>query len=138
MSDKSFFVYFDHDAHEKLPSRPWDGVSPLYSGLLEEFFDDIESLRVACEMDGAPMADYGLLVCDPVYGAEIGGEDPIDLLPALDRVSGELDMYVIGVHAMGPEVVVAIENLNAALRSSKTPIGWRVNRSLRIDAGSLV
>lgn len=54
----------DRKAYDAKPKAQWDGVAMLYSELLDQYFNDVESAEDRLE-DGQTLEDLMLMICEP-------------------------------------------------------------------------
>lgn len=92
-------------------TRRWDGVTPLYSEVVDRFFSDQDELNDYCEEYECTPASLRLLLCkgewlssiDPDYWADELPEDR-ELPPAVEAALRELNQAIneVGPMSWGP------------------------------------
>lgn len=108
--------------------KQWDGQTPLYSEVADEYFFDGDSLQYYLEDSECTIQDLRLVICDPVKLSEITdeffcedlpeeGEVPSDVLDAMDELNRV-------IQEQGPVSWVpgkyAVEEVKRAIGAGKT------------------
>ena len=104
-----------------LPRKKWDGSSPAYSGVTQEFYSSFEDAADALDSDHDSLESLRLQTCKPVYGSEIDEDFFCDELPDGDA----------------PEAIErAIYAFNAAVRAAG-PLSWEPDDyAVDLDGGA--
>lgn len=104
----------DRKADERfadLPSKEWDGKTPLCLFRSDTYFCDEQELADYCEEHDTTPEQLQLMLCEPQYATEIDPNDHYhDLLPDDGEVTGEL--------------WAAFEELNQRIREYREPLCW--------------
>jgi len=107
-------VKFKQKKYFEKPQKEWDGIVPLYSDAVNEYFYDHDGIEDYCEEYNCKIDDLWLLICEPEYLREYDiSEHNEDNWPedfdSNDIITGELE--------------AAIDNLNDIIKKQK-PISW--------------
>ena len=90
----------DAERYAAMPRAKPDGVTPLYSEVTDEFYDDLHTAGETLK-DGQTLADLRLVICEPVYATKLDSSYFMDDLGPDD--------------ALPPEAVDAIDAFNRAM-----------------------
>lgn len=99
----------DIEKYNNMPSKQWDGNTPLYSDSSDEYFFDEESLLNYIEDYESKRESMRLIICEPIYLSNIN-EDYF-----YDDLSGDGEL---------PDAVVkAVDTLNKII-ANEPPVSW--------------
>jgi len=101
------------EKYEAMPFKEWDGETMLTLHDDDKYFRDEDEVRDYCEMEGIPLEDLHLVICEPQYAWEIGEDYYCDLLPE--------DMTLEDCYS---ELAEAIGKVNDLIRKKEKPISW--------------
>lgn len=101
----------DIERYNKKEKKEWNGTDMLYSETIDKFFDDEEELTEYAELVAeAPIEDFRLVICEPVFAHEINPDEYYGL-----EEEGELPI----------EIKDAFDELNDQIRECKEPLYWK-------------
>ena len=95
----------DHERYLKMPSKEYDGKTPLVIYGSDEYFFDEDDLFIYCEEHNIKETDLDLVLCKPVYAFEIDpreyyeselpedGEVPDNIQAAFDELNKKINEY---------------------------------------------
>lgn len=99
------------EKYQAMPSKPWDGVSMLYSHAADTYFSDLDEVSYHCEENDCTPDSLRLVICEPNFANEIDASDHYsDDLPEDGDLPADLDE--------------AFHRLNEVIRACKTPLSW--------------
>jgi len=101
----------DSERYFKMPTKEWDGKTPLVIYNTDHYFFDDDALFIYCESHNVKEADLPLVVCDPVYANEI---DPNEYYEGELPEDGEVP----------DEIQAAFDEMNRKIKEYKEPLCW--------------
>jgi len=101
----------DHERCLAMPTKEWDGKTPLCIYGSDKYFYDDDDLFLYCEDHGIKETDLHLVICKPCYFTEIDPNEYYDGLLPEDGVVPET-------------IAMAFEALNEKINAFKEPVCW--------------
>lgn len=112
----------DREKHAARKVEPWDGVTPLFSHAMDEYFFCIDSLTDELHERDMRPEDAMIVLCEPTYPKQI---DPNDYYSDDLPQDGEV----------GEEIEKAFAALNAVL-DKQPPLSWYPGK-IAVDVSTL-
>jgi len=100
--------------YNELPDEPWNADEPCYSFALDEYYWDEDEIADDADEHGG-LSALMLQKCEPVFATEL---DPMDIYHSDLPDDGDAPN----------EIKEAFEELNAKIRTCKTPLSWTPRR----------